>query len=68
MHHGHENDREFYLESWSGKGDYDVDRIGRGSLFVPALCVSIFGSIQPGPLSKHIRKNESLLFEVYGED
>ncbi|WP_059358614.1 DUF3987 domain-containing protein [Parachlamydia acanthamoebae] len=53
--HGHENDREFYLESWSGKGDYDVDRIGRGSLFVPALCLSIFGSIQPGPLSKYIR-------------
>ncbi|WP_098038691.1 YfjI family protein, partial [Estrella lausannensis] len=53
--HGHENDREFYLESWSGKGDYDVDRIGRGSLSVPALCLSIFGSIQPGPLSKHIR-------------
>lgn len=53
--HGHENDREFYLESWSGKGDYDVDRIGRGSLLVPALCLSIFGSIQPGPLSKYIR-------------
>jgi len=27
---GHENDREFYLECWGGKGDYDVDRIGRG--------------------------------------
>ena len=52
---GHENDREFYLESWSGKGDYDVDRIGRGFLPVPALCLSIFGSIQPGPLSKYIR-------------
>jgi hypothetical protein len=51
---GHENDREFYLESWSGKGDYDVDRIGRGSLPVPALCLSIFGSIQPGPLSKYV--------------
>lgn len=54
--HGHENDREFYLESWSGKGDYDVDRIGRGSLLVPALCLSIFGSIQPGPLSKYLRE------------
>lgn len=52
---GHENDREFYLECWGGKGDYDVDRIGRGSLLVPPLCLSIFGTIQPGPLSKYIR-------------
>lgn len=52
---GRENDRQFYLESWSGKKDFDVDRIGRGSLHVPALMVSIFGSIQPGPLSQYIR-------------
>lgn len=52
---GRENDRQFYLESWSGKKDFDVDRIGRGSLHVPALMISIFGSIQPGPLSQYIR-------------
>jgi Protein of unknown function (DUF3987) len=31
-----------------------VDRIGRGSQHVPALCLSILGSIQPGPLSTYV--------------
>jgi hypothetical protein len=44
----------FYLESWNGTGSFDVDRIGRGSLHVPALCLSILGSIQPGPLSSYV--------------
>ena len=52
---GQENDRHFFLESWSGKQDFDVDRIGRGTLHIPALCFSIFGSIQPGPLSQYVR-------------
>ncbi|MES2200011.1 MAG: DUF3987 domain-containing protein [Chlamydiota bacterium] len=52
---GRENDRQFFLESWSGKKDFDVDRIARGSLHIPALFLSIFGSIQPGPLSQYIR-------------
>jgi len=51
---GREGDRSFYLESWNGTGSFDVDRIGRGSLHVPALCLSILGSIQPGPLSTYI--------------
>lgn len=48
---GREGDRGFYLESWNGTGRFTVDRIGRGTLDVPALCVSIFGAITPGPLS-----------------
>ena len=52
---GRENDRKFFLESWSGKQDFDVDRIGRGTLHIPALFLSIFGGIQPGPLSQYIR-------------
>jgi hypothetical protein len=51
---GREGDRAFYLESWNGTGTFDVDRIGRGSLHVPALCLSIMGSIQPGPLSTYV--------------
>jgi hypothetical protein len=51
---GREGDRAFYLESWNGTGSFDVDRIGRGSLHVPALCLSILGSIQPGPLSTYV--------------
>jgi putative DNA primase/helicase len=51
---GREGDRSFYLEAWNGTGSFDVDRIGRGSLHVPALCLSILGSIQPGPLSTNV--------------
>ena len=51
---GREGDRSFYLEAWNGTGSFDVDRIGRGSLHVPALCLSILGSIQPGPLSTYV--------------
>jgi hypothetical protein len=51
---GREGDRSFYLEAWNGTGSFDVDRIGRGSLHIPALCLSILGSIQPGPLSIYV--------------
>jgi putative DNA primase/helicase len=51
---GREGDRSFYLEAWNGTGSFDVDRIGRGSLHVPALCLSILGSIQPGPLATYV--------------
>jgi putative DNA primase/helicase len=40
------SDRPFYLESWTGDQSYNVDRIGRGSIHIPAVCLSIFGGIQ----------------------
>ena len=51
---GREVDRAFYLESWNGTGSYTVDRIGRGTLHVQALCISILGGIQPGPLRSYV--------------
>jgi DNA primase len=51
---GKENDRQFYLESWNAKQSFDVDRISRDSLHIDALCLSILGGIQPGPLSQYI--------------
>ena len=51
---GREGDRAFYLEAWNGTGSYTVDRIGRGTLHIPALCVSVFGGIQPGPISDYV--------------
>jgi Protein of unknown function (DUF3987) len=50
----HEGDRQFYLESWNAKGSYDVDRIGRGELHIPAICLSLLGGIQPGPLARYV--------------
>lgn len=52
---GHENDRGFYLEAWNGDGAYTYDRIGRGTLRIEAACLSIFGTIQPGPVLELIR-------------
>lgn len=51
---GREGDREFYLEGWNGTGSFTVDRIGRGSIHVPAVCISIVGGIQPGKLRPYI--------------
>lgn len=51
---GREGDREFFLESWNGYGSFTVDRIGRGTLHIPSLCLSIFGGLQPGKLNAYI--------------
>jgi hypothetical protein len=52
---GHEADRAFYLECWNGDGSFTYDRIGRGTLHIPAACVSMLGAIQPGPLRELVR-------------
>ena len=51
---GREIDRPFYLEAWNGYRGYTYDRIGRGTLDIPALSVSIFGAITPGQLSHYV--------------
>lgn len=51
---GREGDREFYLEAWNGYGSYTVDRVSRDSVFVSALCLSVFGGIQPGKLDSYV--------------
>ena len=53
---GHENDRAFFLEAWNGDGSYTFDRIGRGTIHIEAVCLSILGGIQPGPLADYIRE------------
>lgn len=52
---GHEADRAFYLEAWNGDGSYTYDRIGRGTIHIPAVCLAVLGSIQPGPLGELVR-------------
>jgi putative DNA primase/helicase len=51
---GHEGDRAFFLEGWDGKGDFTVDRIGRGTIYVPANCISLFGTIQPAVFDDYL--------------
>lgn len=52
---GHQSDRGFLLESWNGTGPYTFDRIGRGTHHIPAACLALFGTIQPGPLAKYMK-------------
>ncbi len=47
---GREGERGFFLQSWNGDAGFTVDRIGRGSIHVPAVCVSLLGNIQPARL------------------
>ena len=51
---GNEPDRAFYIESWSGDGRFTFDRIGRGTIEIPACCISILATTQPGPLSSYL--------------
>ena len=50
------NDRSFYLEAWDGNGTYTYDRIGRGSIFIENMTVSMLGTIQPSVYSNYIDK------------
>jgi putative DNA primase/helicase len=51
---GREGQRQFFLESWNGNSPFTVDRVGRGTIHVPALCLSIVGGIQPGRLRQYL--------------
>jgi hypothetical protein len=58
---GREGERAFYLEAWNGNSSFDTDRIGRGSIFIPNLCVSIFGGIQPDKLTGYLERAANAL-------
>jgi hypothetical protein len=52
---GRETDRAFYLESWNGTNSFTFDRIARGTKYIEAVCLSILGGIQPGPLADYFK-------------
>ena len=51
---GREGERGFFLQSWNGDGAYQIDRIGRGSIYVPHVCISLIGNIQPSRLRAYL--------------
>lgn len=75
---GREPDRAFFLEAWNGYGSHTTDRIGRGTVHVDNLCISILGGIQPAKLTGYLKqatdalKNDGLLqrfqLMVYPDD
>jgi len=53
---GRESERAFFLEAWNGNQRFETDRIGRGSIVIENLCVSIFGGIQPDKLTGYLEQ------------
>jgi hypothetical protein len=48
--------RGFYLTGWNGNSGYTFDRIIRGmNLHIPAVCISLLGSTQPGRIAEYLR-------------
>jgi putative DNA primase/helicase len=58
---GREGERAFFLEGWNGNQTFDTDRIGRGHISIPNLCVSIFGGIQPDKLTTYLEQAANAL-------
>jgi len=58
---GREGERAFFLEGWNGNQSFDTDRIGRGHIAIPNLCVSIFGGIQPDKLTVYLEQTAHAL-------
>jgi hypothetical protein len=52
---GREEARAYWLETWTGQGRYEPDRIGRATVAVRNGATSVFGTIQPGPLRAYLR-------------
>jgi putative DNA primase/helicase len=52
---GQEGARGFYLQSYDGNQGYTFDRIGRGTVHIPRVCLSLIGGIQPGRIQEYVR-------------
>jgi hypothetical protein len=48
--------RGFFLAGWNGTGGYTFDRIIRGTRHIDAVCLSLLGSTQPGPLAEYVKR------------
>jgi putative DNA primase/helicase len=51
---GREGERAFCLQAWNGDTGHTIDRIGRGTVHVPACCMSLVGGIQPARLRAYL--------------
>jgi putative DNA primase/helicase len=51
---GQESARAFYLEAWDGLGTFTYDRIGRGTVYIDSVTLSVMGGIQPGRLLDYL--------------
>jgi putative DNA primase/helicase len=52
---GQEGARAFMLQSYDGNQGYTFDRIGRGTVYIPRVCLAMIGGIQPGRIQEYVR-------------
>lgn len=52
---GQEGSRTFYLSSYDGNQGHTFDRIIRGTVHVPRVCLAMIGGIQPGRIQEYVR-------------
>lgn len=53
---GREEMRGLLLTGWGGTEAHSSDRIKRGNTYAPAMCINLFGTIQPDPYLRLVRK------------
>ncbi|HWU03507.1 MAG TPA: DUF3987 domain-containing protein, partial [Novosphingobium sp.] len=51
--------RGFFLTGWNGQDSYTFDRIGRGTVNIPAVNLSVLGTTQPTRLARFLRESLS---------
>lgn len=56
---GREGERPFYLSAWNGDSPARVDRVSRPSLYIPRLCLTLFGGIQPSLFQSYMAQSAS---------
>lgn len=49
--------RGFMMTGWGGLDSYTFDRIGRGTIHVASVNISLIGTIQPTRLVSYMRKS-----------
>ena len=52
---GQEGARSFYLTGYDGNQGYTFDRIIRGTVHTPNVCIAMIGGIQPGRIQEYVR-------------
>lgn len=48
--------RGFFLTGWNGQDYYAFDRIGRGTIRIPRVNLSMFGTTQPTRIANYVRR------------
>ena len=52
---GQEGSRAFYLTGYDGNKSYQTDRIIRGKTYIPRVCISVLGGMQPSRVQEYVR-------------